>query len=74
MATPVGPSEGAPTTAASVLKQVKDVDGMVNRMPAARGSRGPTDGELSALEEEVNGILSESIVSINIDARMLRGS
>lgn len=32
---------------------VKDVDGMINRLPAARGSKGPTDGELSALEEEV---------------------
>lgn len=32
---------------------MKDVDGMINRLPAARGSKGPTDGELSALEEEV---------------------
>lgn len=37
----------------AVVQMVKDVDGMINRLPAARGSKGPTDGELSALEEEV---------------------
>ena len=37
----------------AVLNMLKDVDGMINRLPAARGSDGPTDGDLSALEEEV---------------------
>lgn len=45
-------SPGA-TTAEEALRMVKDVDGMINRLPAARGSKGRTDGELSALEEEV---------------------
>lgn len=52
-----GPAGGLSTKAASaddvVLKMVKDVDGMMARLPAARESKGPTDGELSALEEEV---------------------
>lgn len=37
----------------AVLNMLKDVDGMISRLPAARGSDGPTDGDLSALEEEV---------------------
>lgn len=37
----------------AVLNMLKDVDGMLSRLPAARGSDGPTDGDLSALEEEV---------------------
>lgn len=41
----------------AVLKMLKDVDGMINKLPAARGSEGPTDGNLSALEEEVSPAL-----------------
>ena len=41
----------------AVLKMLKDVDGMINKLPAARGSEGPTDGNLSALEEEVSPVL-----------------
>ncbi|CAB1112884.1 unnamed protein product [Ectocarpus sp. CCAP 1310/34] len=44
-------SPGA-TSAEAALRMVKDVDGMINKLPAARGSKGRTDGELSALEEE----------------------
>lgn len=43
----------ASSTAAMGLRMVKDVDGMISRLPAARGSKVPSDGELSALEEEV---------------------
>lgn len=46
-------SPGA-TSAEAALRMVKDVDGMINRLPAARGSKARTDGELSALEEEVS--------------------
>lgn len=38
----------------AVFDMLKDVDGMLNKLPAARGSDGPTDGDLSALEEEVS--------------------
>lgn len=50
----VGSSTGAASVEA-VVRMVKDVDGMISRLPAARGSKGPTDGDLSALEEEVGG-------------------
>lgn len=52
-----GPAGVSSTKAASsddvVLEMLKHVDGMMARLPAARESKGPTDGELSALEEEV---------------------
>lgn len=37
----------------AMVRMIKDVEGMINRLPAARGSKAPADGEMSALEEEV---------------------
>lgn len=48
------PSKGLPQKIDAVVKRVKDVSGMMIRLPAARGSRAPADGDLSALEEEVS--------------------
>ncbi|CAM9684699.1 unnamed protein product [Scytosiphon promiscuus] len=36
----------------AMVSMIKDVEGMINRLPAARRSKAPTDGEMSALEEE----------------------
>ncbi|CAN0115671.1 unnamed protein product, partial [Laminaria digitata] len=49
----LGVSSSKAASPDAVLSMLKDVDGMINRLPAARGSDGPTDGDLSALEEEV---------------------
>eukprot|EP00752_Nemacystus_decipiens_P009571 g8551.t1 len=48
----LGGSSTGPASVEAAVRMVKDIDGMINRLPAARGSKGPTDGELSALEEE----------------------
>ena len=52
----LGSSSAGPASVEAAVRIVKDVDGMINRLPAARGSKGPTDGELSALEEEVRWV------------------
>ena len=49
----VKPPEGTSAAIDAVVKMVEDVDGMIARLPAVRGGKGPADGELSALEEEV---------------------